>query len=66
MLYPVSVISHFIPPSLSVVLGWVVDLGCKLVELDVLTDIDLCVRVDCDHSCASLAKEKIVRVVDDP
>ena len=36
----VSAVSHFIPPSLSVVLGWVAYLGCKLVELDVLLDMD--------------------------
>ena len=52
-----SAVSHFIPPSLSVVLGLVAYLGCKLIELDVLLDINWCVRVDCDHSCASLAKD---------
>ena len=63
MLYPIS-----FPPSLSVVLGWVVHLGCKLVELDVMLNMDQCVRpsvhVYCDHSCASLARKKVVRVVD--
>ena len=58
-----SVVSHFIPPSLSVVLVWIVHLGCKLVELDVQLDMDQCVRpsvcVDCDQSCASLGRENV-------
>ena len=66
----VSAVSHFILPSLSMVLGWVVHLGCKLVELDVTLKMDRCVfpsvRVDCDHSCASMGREKVVRVAIDP
>ena len=60
----VSVVSYFVPPSLSVVLGWVAYLGCKLVKLDVMLDMYRCIRVNCDHSRSSLAKDKIVRVVD--
>ena len=61
-----SAVSHFIPPSVSVVLGWVAYLGCRLVKLDVPLDMDGYVCVDCDHPCVSLAKEKIVRVAIDP
>ncbi|KAL5580131.1 hypothetical protein UlMin_012573 [Ulmus minor] len=53
----VNAVSHFIPPSLSVVLGWVAYLGCKLVKLDVMLDMDCRVCANIDHSCSSLAKD---------